>query len=720
MHLESSNTTAAQLDCLLRPRSVALVGALSTPGSLGECVLLNLRNARYPGDLYLVNPKRPLIEGKPCLASIDELPPDVDCAVLAIPGSAVLEAARACARKNVGSLIVFSAGFAESGEAGKAAQRDLARLAQEHAMIVEGPNCLGMVNYVDSIPLTFVVTPPQEQSVLPGVAILSQSGALAAVIAVNMRHPGIRLAYSVSTGNEASHGVEEFLEHLIGDASTRVMALVVEQFRKPKRFLELARRARKQEKYIVLLHPGSSSAARDSAATHTGAMAGDYQVMHTLVTHAGVVHVESLEELVDVAQILLRIRELPRKGAAMFTESGAFKAVTLDLCEKIGLELPTLSPVAERALREALPAFIPPSNPLDLTAQGLVDPGLYRRTLPAVLEDPQFGSVVLGIILTDKTTTALKLPPILDAIKSLRPEKPVIFAALDEGAPFDAEGIRELQKMGIPCFPSTERALRALARVTSLGQQKFTISDDTPSAFPPAIEQGMLPEHRAKEVLKRFGIPVPDGALAASLDEAVRIAHSIGFPVVLKAQAVDLPHKSDAGGVILDIGNEDALTESWLTLHQNLKENKPGLLLDGVLVERMGPKAAELIVGARSDPDWGPVLLVGFGGVLAEAIRDVRLLPPNLSVQEIVQELNCLQCSVLFEGFRGSPPLDVEAVAQILFNIGKLIRSCPEIEEIDINPVVVFPRGKGALALDALISVRKRAIEPAQTKERQP
>jgi acyl-CoA synthetase (NDP forming) len=716
MQLESSNTTAARLDCLLRPRSIALVGASSTPGSLGECVLLNLRSARYPGGLYLVNPKRPIIEGKQCLASIDELPPDVDCAVLAIPGSAVLDAARACAKKNVRSLIVFSAGFAESGETGKAAQRDLARLAQDLGMIVEGPNCLGMVNYVDSIPLTFVVTPPQAQSNLPGVAIISQSGALAAVIAVNMRHHSISLTYSVSTGNEASHGVEDFLEYLIDDASTRVMALVVEQFRNPKRFLELGRRARERGKFIVLLHPGSSGAARASAATHTGAMAGDYQVMHTLVTHAGVIHVESLEELVDVSQILLRIRELPRKGAAMFTESGAFKAITLDLCEKIGLELPSLSAAAEHALRKALPAFIPPTNPLDLTAQGLVDPDLYRRTLPAVLQDPQFGSVVLGIILTDATTTALKLPPILDAIKSLKPEKPVIFAAMDEGAPFDAEGIQELRKLGVPCFPSTERALRALARVTSLGWHNLDLSDNARPSLQPAIEPGMLPEHRAKEFLKKFGIPVPNGGLAGTLEEAVQIAHGIGFPVVLKAQAVDLPHKSDAGGVILDIENENALTEGWFALHRNLKKNKPDLILEGVLVERMGPKAAELIVGARNDPEWGPVLLAGFGGVLAEAIRDVRILPPNLSTQEIIRKLNSLQCSVLFDGFRGSPPLDIEAAAQMLFNLGKLIRACPEIEEIDINPVVVFPRGKGALALDALMAVGKRAVEPAKTK----
>jgi len=375
------------MERLLRPRSIALIGASATPGSFGESVFLNLKNAGYDGELYLVNPKRPNIDGRVCLASIDELPDGIDCAVLAIPGAAVLQAARACAPKHVGSLIVFSAGFAESGENGREAQQELSRIARDHDIIIEGPNCLGMVNYGVGIPLTFVVTPPQPKTDCRGVAILSQSGALAAVVAVNMRHHAICLTYSISTGNEVSHGVEDFLEHLIEDPETRVLALIVEQFRKPKRFLQLAQRARENKKFLVLLHPGRTTEARASAATHTGALAGDYEVMRTLVTHAGVIVVESLEELVDVSQILVRIRNLPQKGAAVFTESGAFKAHTLDLCDRIGLPLPSLSPSAETALRSSLPAFISPSNPLDLTAQGLVDPDLYRRTLPAVLGD---------------------------------------------------------------------------------------------------------------------------------------------------------------------------------------------------------------------------------------------------------------------------------------------------------------------------------------------
>ena len=222
MDLEQKPKEHTQLDRLLRPRSIALVGASAKPGSLGDCVLTNLEEARYLGDLHLVNPKRPIIHGRTCLGSIEELPAGIDCAVLAIPGPAVVESVRACAARGVGSAIVFSAGFAEAGEAGRSAQCELQRIARDHGMIIEGPNCLGMVNYVDAIPLTFVVTPLQKRKDVPGVAIVSQSGALAAVIAVNMRHHGIPLTFSISTGNEAATGVEDFIEHLIGDQATRV------------------------------------------------------------------------------------------------------------------------------------------------------------------------------------------------------------------------------------------------------------------------------------------------------------------------------------------------------------------------------------------------------------------------------------------------------------------------------------------------------------------
>jgi acyl-CoA synthetase (NDP forming) len=710
--MRDTRTRQDGIERLLRPRSIAIIGASATPGSLGESVLLNLEEAGYTGELYLVNPKRPVIHGRQSLGSIEELPPNIDCAVLAIPASAIVASARACGQKGLGSLIVFSAGFAEGGADGLAAQQELARIAREHDMILEGPNCLGMVNYVDGIALTFVVTPPPERPGIAGAAIISQSGALAAVIAVNMRHHRIPLAYSVSTGNEASSGVEDFVEHFLDDAATRVLVLIVEQFRQPKRFLELARKARRAGKFIVLLHPGRSQAARASAATHTGKIAGDYDVMHTLVTHAGVIHAQGLEELVDVAQILARCSAVPAGGTAIFTESGAFKAVALDLCESTGLRLPPFSSIAEGALRVALPSFIPVSNPLDLTAQGLVDPDLYRRTLPAVLEDERFGSVVLEIILTDPKTAELKLVPILDALKAIKPQKPVIFASLDEGAPFDSPRIEELRSLGIACFPSPERALRALALVNSVSSQANSCASDDPGSSGIALDgSGVLPEYKSKEILQQMGIAIPAGRLARTLEEAIAIAREIGFPVALKAQAVELPHKSDAGGVALGIDSDTALAEAWSALHRNVRSHLPELELEGVLVERMGEKGVELIVGARNDPQWGPVLLIGMGGVLAEALRDVRLLPPDLSTEAIKDELHQLRCAALLRGFRGSPALDVEAAAEAIRRLGALMQTTARIAEVDINPLVVYPKGAGAVALDALISVAPDGIE---------
>lgn len=706
--IEPKHTARTRLDRLLRPRSIAIVGASATPGSLGESVLLNLLGAGYKGEVYLINPKRLTIHQKECLGSIEELPEGVDCAVLAIPGAAVLASLSACAARGVGSAIVFSAGFAEAGEEGKAAQQELARIARQYEMALEGPNCLGMVNYVDAIPLTFVVSPPQDEIDGRAAAILSQSGALAAVIAVNMRHHAIPLSYSVSTGNEAATGIEDFLEHLLDDVSTRVFALVVEQFRDPKRFLDLAKQAKKAGKFIVLLHPGRSRAARASATTHTGAIAGDWEIMRTLVMYAGVIQVESMEELVDAVQILVRCPALQQGGTALFTESGAFKAHALDLCDAIGLELPQLSRSGDEALREALPPFIPPSNPLDLTAQGLIDPDLYRRTLPPILEDDQFGSVVLGIILTDPKTTQRKLPPIVSAIKTLKPRKPVIFAALDEGAPFSFPELAELRSLGVACFPSPERALRAIALVMRRAMHRGSREgNQVERAEIPPLRAGLLFEFESKQILSKIGIRIPIGRVATTPEEAVRIAEEIGYPLVLKAHAAELTHKSDVGGVMLGISSDAALREGWAALHQKVLEARPELMLQGVLVEPMCEEGIELIVGAKRDPLWGPVIMLGFGGVLAEAIKDVRLIPTDLARDEIEQELGHLRCSALLEGFRGAQARDVDAVISAVEQIGSLMRTCPEIEEVDINPLVVYENGKGAMALDAVISVSK-------------
>lgn len=698
--------SARGIERLLRPRSIAIVGASPTPGALGASVLANLERMGFKGDIHLINPKRDTIGARSCLKSVEDLPSGVDAAVLAIPRAAVLDTLRTLAGRQVGAAIIFSAGFAEGGEAGLAEQRELARLAAASGMVIEGPNCLGLVNYVDGIAMTFVETPAIALGERPGIGIVSQSGAMACVVGVTLTAKELGISYSISTGNEAASGVEDYVEHLIADEHTRVLGLIVEQFRQPRRFLELARRARNAAKAVVLLHPGRSSAARESAATHTGAMAGDFQVMRVQVERQGVLIAESLEEFADVLELAIRFPSIPARGPAVLTESGAFKALTLDTCEQLGLDLPIINDTSAPALRAALPDFVPVSNPIDVTAQALVDPDLYRRTLSALLPDERFGSVVLTIIQTDARTSNLKFPPIIAAIELLRPIKPVIFAGLDDGALVPKEFISKLRALNVPYFPSPDRAYRALARWCEAARRDTLSSAPISATLSGQLLPGVLAEYRCKQLLSALGIRFPAGRLVASLDAAQEAAALLGTPVALKAQSADLPHKSEAGGVVLGLTDAKSISEGWERLHANLAMNRPGLKLDGVLVEKMGQSGVELIIGGRNDPEWGPVVLAGFGGVQAEILKDVRLLPPDLDIEGIVRELHRLKSADLLRGFRGSPALDVAAAAAIIACVGALLRAEPAIAEIDLNPVIVYPQGQGATALDALIVVR--------------
>lgn len=704
-------TRAASLDRLLRPRSVVIVGASEKPGALGASVLSNLVRNGFAGEIHLINPKRAEIEGRPCLPSVDALPDGVDCAVLAIPRAAVLETISALAQRGVGAAIIFSAGFAEGGEEGLAEQREIGRIAAASGMVIEGPNCLGMTNFIDRVPLTFVETDATPLGARDGIGVVSQSGAMACVLCTTLASRDLGLSFSISTGNEAASGVEDYVEYLLDDPATKVIAMIVEQFRDPSRFLAAAQRARGLGKTIVLLHPGRSQAARDSAATHTGAIAGDYHVMRVKVERAGVILADTLEELGDITEIALRCPAITASGTAVLGESGAFKALTLDLAESLGLELPTIDDHSAPALRAVLPSFVGVSNPLDLTAQGLVDPDLYFRTLAALFEDDRFGSILAGIIQTDPVTAGIKLPPILRAVGELRPAKPVILAGLDEGAAMPPHYIEQLRALGVAYFPSTERASRALARLHARARQDFAVGDLTPlPAAGLADGNAVIPEYRAKQILAPLGVPFPSGVLCTTLEEAQSAASSIGFPVVLKAQSDQLSHKSDAGGVILGLADAVALAAGWEQMATNIATHDARLVLDGVLVEAMGPRGLELIIGARNDPDWGPVILVGLGGVTAEVLKDVRLLSPDLTTDAILQELGKLKGAPLLQGFRGSPPLDVDAVAALVARLGRLMLTEPGIREIDLNPVIVYPRGQGVTALDALILTVTKAV----------
>jgi acyl-CoA synthetase (NDP forming) len=692
---------------MLRPHSIAVVGASPSPDALGAQLLANLERFDYRGDIHLVSATRAEINGRSCVNSAAALPEGVDCAALAIPRGGILDAVKGCGQRGVGGVVIYAAGFAEAGAEGAELQAEVARIARHHGMAIAGPNCLGHINYVDAIPLTFSACAPVPTAGRRSIGIVSQSGAMATVIRAALHPRDIAISYSISTGNEAVNGAEDFLDYLIDDPSTQVLLLMVEQFRHPRRFLALARRAHSSGKPIVLLHPGRSAAARLSAETHTGAMSGDYEIMRALVSRAGVAVVETLEELLDLGELMVLWPSQPQGTAAVISDSGAFKAMVLDLCEKSDLSLPEPSGATREALGALAPGLILPTNPLDLTAQSLIDPDLYRKAVQPFFDDPRYGSVVLAVVLSSPTHNQRKMGPIISALAESGPPKPVVFAMLGEDSEVPPETIAKLRSLGVPFFRSPERALRALARLASVA------AEPSPSASSFAIERaaaqlpaGVIPEYAAKKILAEVGIPFPRGELVIDLPAALSAAARIGYPVVLKAQSAGLAHKSDVGGVILNVVHEAALAAAWHKIRTGIAELRPGRPLDGVLIEEMARPGVELILGARNDPAWGSVLVLGLGGVLAEVLRDSRMLPADCDGAAIMAELRKLRSSPLFDGFRGSAPLDLNAVADIASRLGRFAAAHTEIAEVDINPLVVYAEGEGAIALDALIVSR--------------
>ena len=672
-------TNMMNLDRLLRPRSVAIIGASDKPGALGASVLANLERQGFAGAIHLVNPKRTEIGGRPCVASVDDLPEGVDAAILAIPRVGVLDAIRGLARRGAGAAVIFSAGFAEDGPQGLADQEEIARIAREAGMVVEGPNCLGLVNFCDNVSLTFIDMPPARAQGDRRVGIVSQSGAMAAVLATTMIHRDVPLNCYISTGNEAASGIEDYLAYLVDQPDTAVIGMIAEHIRDAARFLAAARAARAAGKQVVLLHPGRSAAGAASAATHTGAMAGDHAVMAVHVERAGVILVDSLEELGDAVEILARNAAIGTGGTGVIAESGAFKAMMLDLSEAVGLDLPVLSDADSPALRAALPDLV---------------------------NDDRIGTILVTLIQTAPATSHIKFAAVLDALATLRPTKPIIIGGVDEGGDVLDADIAALREAGATYLPTAERAVRALARISAAAARDFAAEPLNAEPVADLAQLGStIPEYRSKEIMGARGIAFPAFALAQTLEEAILAADRLGYPVVLKAQSPELPHKSDAGGVIVGLKNREELADGWARLAANLAASRPDLTLDGVLVEGMADKGVELIVGARNDPHWGATILVGFGGVAAELLHDVCLLPPDLPRAAIIARIRTLRMAPLLDGFRGAPVMDIDAVADVVQRLGQMVAATPAIREVDLNPVIVYPQGKGALALDALISL---------------
>lgn len=697
------DVTRNSLARLLQPRSLAVVGASPEPGSVGNLVLSNVLRFNYSGELHLVSRSRDEVLGRPCVRSIDDLPMGVDAAIIVAPQVAIAEAIAACGRRGIGGAVVFASGFAEMDEAGQQAQRELAALAEQHNVALLGPNCMGFVNFIDNTPMTFEQVQPRPVGAGPRLGVIAQSGAMSGNLRQALVAKGLNVAFSLSTGNEAVIGAEDLLAQLVDSPDIDAFALFVEMIRKPEVFLRAAARARAVGKPVVLMHPGRSARAREAAQSHTGALAGDYRIMRTLVEREAVVVVDSLDELFDVAGTLARY-PLPvtQAACAVASNSGAVKGIAIDFCEDLGLPLAELQAATVSALSAVLPDFATVENPLDLTSQGMQQPALFGQCASILLQDPGVGSLLMPLMGGGPTQQ-------MDKVRSLLPVmadsgKPVAFAFMGDASPLAEDVQQVIRDSQVPFFRSPDRALRALAKVHEYGRLFHAARQCREPAATPLLDDapsGPMAEYKGKQLLAELGIAVPDGRLARSRDEALAVAADIGYPVVLKAQADQLTHKSDIGGVAIHLHDDAALVEAWDRMQAALARHRPYLPLDGLLVERMSPPGLELVVGARRDPAWGVVVMVGLGGVFIEVLKDFRLMAGDLSTQQIIEQLCSLKGAALLHGVRGRPGIDLSAVAQAVSRVADLMANNRRLAEIDINPLLCT--ADGCLALDALI-----------------
>jgi acyl-CoA synthetase (NDP forming) len=511
---------------------------------------------------------------------------------------------------------------------------------------------------------------------------------------------GLPVSYVISTGNEAGLEGTDFLEFLADDKSTRVIAMYCEEIRRPQQFLAACRRVRAAGKPLVLLLAGRGAKARKAAQSHTGALIGDWATMRTQAEDAGAIVVTTIDEMMDLVQILARYPVPPVRGPGILTASGAYVGLTNDFAEDVGLDLPELDPATLEKVKQVLPSFGNYGNPLDVTA-GFA-PEALAAAAKALLDDPNTGMLFISFPISAAR-------PVENFNKGMAGSpKPKVLVALGDTWPLPPDVLQAVSESPAVFSRSSDRVLRAITLYTRYGRslaRTRVAPNPAPFANMPKLGKGAQPEWLGKQVLAAAGIRVPDGGLARTADDAVKIATRVGYPVALKAQAAALTHKTEAGGVMLNLADEAALRAAWATMQQNIAKAAPGITLDGCLIEKMSPKGLELMIGAKRDPAWGAVLLLGLGGIWVEALGDVQLLPVDADEAQIVEALCKLRTAKLLTGFRGSPPVDIDAVTKAVLALGRLMMTVPGIVEIDINPLMAHGTGQGVTALDALIVV---------------
>ena len=697
------------MDKFFHPKSIAVIGASATVGKVGYAVLLNLIQYGFGGKIYPVNPTKPEILNLPCYPSVLNVPGKIDLAIVIVPAAAMTTVIDQCGEKGVEALIIISSGFKETGGQGAKLEKRMIDRARKHGMRVMGPNCLGLISTDVTLNASFAHGMPP-----PGnIAFLSQSGAFCTAILDWALGNNVGFSKFISLGNKADLSEVEFIQYLAEDPETKVILIYQEGVNDGRAFMEAARQVVKKKPIIVLKAGGTAAGAR-AASSHTGSLAGSDKAYESAFKQVGIIRARSVRELFDFARAFAT-QPVPQGDAVgIVTNAGGPGIIATDAVENSVLKMAGFNKDTIEKLRKALPPAAAFYNPVDIVGDG--DAQRFKNALELVADDPAVHSLLCMTAPTNMVVIADFADVVVDVAQSRG--KPVVTSFM--GHQKMMEGIRVLQAGGVPNYENPDEAVRALDAMV-----RYRRGIERPEAAPKVFrdikrrnvrhilnevlkdDRTALTEMEAKQVIEAYGMRTTRDILAENIDEAVEAANSIGYPVVMKIVSPEILHKTDVGGVILGVADAAGIRDAFMTIVSRARRYMPDAAILGVSVQQMVPKGREVIIGATRDPQFGPMIMFGLGGIYVEVLKDVAFRIAPLTGDDAVRMVREIRTYPLLLGVRGEPPVDVDTVKEYLQRVSQLMMDFPEIDQIDLNPLLVQPQGEGAFAIDARFILRE-------------
>lgn len=714
---EVLNRTNNNLSYLLNPKTIAVIGASNDPEKISGRPIEYLKRYGFEGEIYPVNPKYEEVQGLTAFKHIKDAPDNLDLVIVAIAAKFVVETLKICIEKNVKSCMIFSSGFAEMDEEGEELQYEIANIAQESGMVIVGPNCQGIANFENKSVTSFSTAFVEGELVTGSSAILSQSGAVAAMVYDMQISQGTGIKYWASTGNEVDLNTAKMANYILEeDNDVNVIQLYIESIKNTTDMIILGKKSRELEKPILVLKSGKSDEAQKAANSHTGALAAEDKVVDKFLEKQGFVRVDDVNELSSFSNVFKLSKKVKGNNVAIISNSGGLGVMMVDKCKEYGLNIASFTEETKEELSKILPLFASYENPIDITAQLLNDKHLLSSALPILMKDPNVDTILFGLGIIGKGYDIDNIvKDVVNAQHSGDKMIGVAWVGSEEGR------IKEFNNNNVPAFEDPTLCVKAIARYTDycldIKENKKNISEkgqerlasETLLRSHLSTSNGFLSEYDSKRILGE-NLSISEMSLFMNEKELEEAAPNLDYPVVMKVNSEKIQHKTEVGGVKLGIQNETELLDAYINMKNNeyfSKQNKPLV----VIVEKMASKGFEVSLGFKKDPVYGPVLMVASGGVYIEVLKDFQLLIPPVSSYEINKAIDSLIMSPLLQGARGEALKDKKALCNVIKKFSHFVMKYQdEIEEIDMNPIIVHEEGKGVSIVDALIKLKEGSV----------